>query len=112
MTPLTFNNTIINDSTTMIPNMVSNSNDLSQGYFGLFVMVAVFIIIFWKSFKQTGDIKMDFVRSLLVSSGMTASLGFIGIISNVFTSYVHFIWFFTLFIITIIWLFFLKKKGF
>lgn len=109
---LEFNNTIINDSRTMIPNLFNNANNLSEGYFGLGVMVVIFIFIFYEVFREDGLIRLDFLRAVLVASGFVFIIGFIAIVSGLFTSYLHVIWFLIIFLLALISLFYAKKSGF
>ena len=41
--PPPINNSLINDSTQLVPNLISNSNNLTDGYFALGMMVIIFI---------------------------------------------------------------------
>ena len=112
LSPLEFNNTIVNNTDTIIPQMAANANVLSGNYWGLAVMVSVYIIVFWYTFKDDGAIRLDFLRSTMVASGFSFIVGLLGIISTLFTSFVHVMWFFAVFVGSVVWLYAVKKQGF
>lgn len=111
LTPLEFNNSVIDDPLTIIPDMVANTNTLSQGYWGLGVMTVIFVFFIWVTFKTSGDIRFGFLRSVLVSSGFTSLVGLIAIVSGLFTSYIHVLWFINIFIISVVLMYFAKRQG-
>lgn len=111
MTDLTFNSTNLTDSENIVPNIISTADTVSQGYFGLTVMLGVFIIMFFISFKQDGDIRMDMVRSLMFASGFSSIIGTIMLVTGLSSSFVHLMWFLTTFILSILILFNLKRKD-
>lgn len=88
------------------------ANSTSEGYFGLGVMIILFIFLLIITFRDDGDIRLDMIRSLLISSGFTTLFGVIGLLTNFFTSFQHVMWFGILFIISLISVYYLKQKGF
>lgn len=112
LTPLTFNSTNLTDSENLIPNLIANTDSVSQGYFGLAVMLGIFIMLFYVSFRQDGDIRMDLTRSIMISSGFSTLFGLVMLVTGLSSSFVHFMWFLSTFMISILILFNLKKKGF
>ncbi len=111
MTPLEFNTTGIADPETAVTTLITNSNDVSQGYFGLGIMLMIFIALVFVTFRQDGDIRMDIARSLLVSSGFSSILGIIMLAPPLISSFVHVMWFITIFLIMVVVVFNLKRKG-
>ncbi len=112
LTSLSFDTTNLTDSQNIIPNMISNTDNITQGYFGLGIMIIVFLVLLYTTFRQDGDIRMDITRSLMLSSGFTSILGLVMIVTGFITSFVHLMWFLSIFIISIMILFNLKRKGF
>lgn len=111
LTNLTVNNSLVLNAEDTIPNLVENTNILSQGYWGLGVMLVVFIVMLWITTRSDKSINLDAPRGLLVASAFSTTIGLVGIISPIFVSYVHVIWFFTIFVLSWIWLVILKKSG-
>lgn len=111
MTPLVFNTSDLTDASNIVPSLVSTSNDVSQGYYGLGVMICIFLALLFISFKQDGDIRMGIARSLLISSGFTSIFGLIMLASTLISSFIHVMWFLTIFIIMVVIVFNLKRKG-
>jgi len=111
LTPLTFNTTNMSNAETLIPNIINTTDSVSQGYFGLVVMVGVFIMLLYTTFRQDGDITLDIIRSIMLSSGFTGIIGVIMLVTGLSSSFVHVMWFLTIFIITIMVLFIKKRKG-
>ncbi len=111
ITAFELNTSIINDSNQIIPNLISNTNSLSNGWFGLLVMIAAFIYITWEVFRDDGLFRLDIIRSIVVSSGITTCLGMIAIISALITSYQHVLWFGVIFALSLLGAYILKQKG-
>lgn len=111
LTTLTFNESMYNDSTQIINNIVDNADVVTEGYFGLGVMLVVFIVLLVFIFRDDGDIRMDIARSIMLSSGFTLILGVFGLVLNIFSSFTHVVWFFILFVSSVISVLVLKKKG-
>ena len=111
LTPPDINISIVNDTTQIVPNLIANTNTLSDGWFGLLVMIGIFIWLFWLLFDDAGRFRLDIVKTLVFSSGITCIVGIIMLVTGLSTSFNHLMWFGTLFIISLIISFFLKQKG-
>lgn len=111
MTPLEFNTSGITDPETTVTTLISNSNTVSEGYFGLSIMVLVFLALVYVTFRQDGDIRLDISRSILFSSGMTSIMGVVMLATPIISSFIHVMWFITIFIVMIVVVFNLKRKG-
>ena len=111
LTNLTINNSLVENPEETIANMVTNTNDLSQGYWGLGVMIVVFITMLWITTRPDGKINLDAPRGLLVASAFSSVIGLIGIVSPLFVSYIHVIWFLVIFILSYVWIILLRKDG-
>lgn len=114
ITPLTINNSLINDSSTLIPNIIENTNNMTGGYFGLGVMLVLFIVFVIMTYREDAGIRMDITRSLMFSSGLVFILGLIAVTSplGIFTSFVHVAWFGVIFVTTLLLSLIMKKKGY
>jgi len=111
LTPLVINTTNLTESENIVPNLISSTDTASQGYFGLGVMLVVFIVLVYTLFRQDGDIRMDIIRSVLFASGFTSVVGLILLVTGLSSSFVHLMWFLSIFIITLIIVLNLKRKG-
>jgi len=112
LTTLNFNTSDLLNVEELVPTLINNTDSVSQGYFGLVVMIAVFIMLLYTTFRQDGDIRMDILRSVMFASGFSSIIGVIMLVTGLSSSFVHLMWFLTIFIITIMAIFFKKRKGF
>ena len=111
VTALSFNTSQLSNSAELTNTLVDNADVVSEGYFGLGVMMIVFIVLLVFIFKDDGDIKMDIARSIMLSSGFTTILGVVALVLDIFSSFTHVMWFFVIFVFSLISVLFLKKKG-
>jgi len=111
ITDITFNLSQIQDSSGLTNTLIDNADVVSQGYYGLGVMIITFLIMMVILFKDDDDIRMDIVRTIMISSGFTTIIGVIGLTLNIFSSFTHVMWFFVIFVASTIAVLFLKKKG-
>jgi len=111
MTPPVFNTTGIGNSDTALITIVASSNEVSGGYLGLGIMMAMFIVLVFALFRQDGDIRLDISRSLLIASGFTSILGIVMLATPLISSFVHVMWFLTIFLIMLLVVYNLKRKG-
>lgn len=111
MTNLTIDSTNLNESTNIIPALISESNDVSQGYLGLGIMLGIFLVLTYTLYRQDGDIRLDILRSIMKASGFASIIGVIMVVSGITTSFVHVMWFITIFIISLLSAYQLKKKS-
>jgi len=112
VTALAFNTSQLSNSAELTNTLVDNADVVSEGYFGLGVMMIMFIVLLVFIFKDDGDIKMDIARSIMLSSGFTTILGVVALVLDIFSSFTHVMWFFVIFVFSLISVLFLKKKGF
>lgn len=109
------NLTIIKDDfanpTDSILVLLNSSDTSTQGYFGLGIMTVVFLVLVFATFDKSGEIKLSILQSISVGSGFSTIIGLILIVSNITSSWVHVVWFFVIFVISIIGSYITKKKG-
>lgn len=91
--------------------LIDNADTASSGYLGLGIMTITFIVFIIMLFRDDGDIKMDIARTIMLSSGFTFILGLIGLVLNIFSSFVHVMWYFVIFLLSLLSVLVLKKKG-
>ena len=111
MTPLSINTTQLNDINNIVPILINNADTQTEGYLGLGILIIVFFILVFLSFRDDGEIRLDILRSILLSSGFCSILGVIMLVTNFISSFVHVMWFFVIFVISVIFVYNLKLKG-
>lgn len=111
MSPLTINTTLIEDKNNIIPNLISNTNTQSDNWWGLMVMAGIFFYLLWNLQKDQGAFRLDFIKSLVYSSGITLIVGIVMIVSDITTTFNHVIWFGIIFTLSIISTWYMKQKG-
>jgi hypothetical protein len=102
ITPFSVNTTLINESTEIGANLVSNANQQTGGYFGLGIMMIIFIFLLLILMQDQEVFRFNFVQAFVASSGISLMVGIIGLVSGIFTSFSHVMWFAILFIIALI----------
>lgn len=110
-TPLEINTSVLGNVNTAIPNLITNANDVSLGFYGVGVWIVIFIYLMIRTTTQAGAIRHDIARSLMLSSGITFVFAFIMNISGLVTSYQQALWFFTIFGVSVIWVYYLKRQN-
>lgn len=93
ITPYEVNNTLINQTETIIPNMVTNANTLTDGYFGLGLMTVIFIALLIILMADQDVFRLKFSNALAASSGIVTIIGIIMIVSNISSNFYHVMWF-------------------
>ncbi len=111
ITPLIINTSIVEDIDNIIPNLVANTNTQTDNWYGLMVMVVLFFYLMWKLTNETGRFRLDFVRGLVFSSGITLLVGAMMLVTNITTTYAHVVWFANIFALAMISAWYLKQKG-
>lgn len=102
ITPFTVNNSLINETTEIGTNLVSNANVQTQGYFGLGMMIIIFIILLIVLMTEQDVFRFNFLSALTISSGMSLLVGLVLLVSDVSSSFQHVMWFAMIFIIALL----------
>jgi len=111
ISPLNLNTTVVENTTTMIPQLVSNANTSSDNWFGLIIMIGIFIWVLWTLFDDRGAFRLDLIKSTVFASGVTLIIGAVMLVSNLTTTFSHVLWFGAIFTLSLIATYFLKSKG-
>ena len=111
ITDIVINTSELTSPAELTNTLIDNADVVSEGYFGLGVMIIMFIVLLIIIFKDDNDIRMDIARSIMLSSGFTTILGVIALVLDIFSSFTHVMWFFIIFVFSLISVLFLKKKG-
>jgi hypothetical protein len=102
ITPYIVNNTLINDSKEIGTNLVSNANVQTQGYFGLGIMIVIFLVLLIVLMAEQDVFRFNFLAALVASSGLSLLVGLILLVSDIGTSFQHVMWFAIVFIISLL----------
>ena len=111
ITPLVLNTSIVENADDIIPNLISNTNTQTDNWWGLLVMLTLFFYLMWKLSDDAGRFRLDFVKALVYSSGITMIIGATMVVTNITTTYNHVVWFGIIFTIAMISAWYLKQKG-
>lgn len=111
ITPLQINTSVLGNVNTAVPNLIENANTVSLGFYGIGVWIAIFVYLLIRTSSQAGTLRFDTARSIMLSSGITFVFAFIMNISGLVTSYQQALWFFTVFVVSIIWVYYLKRQN-
>ena len=111
ITPLVLNTSIVENADNIIPNLIANTNTQTDNWWGLLVMLTLFFYLMWKLSDDAGRFRLDFVKSLVYSSGITMIIGATMVVTNITTTYNHVVWFGIVFTIAMISAWYLKQKG-
>lgn len=109
--PFLLNTSIVENSDTIIPNLVSNANTQTNNWFGLLIMIILFFYMLWKLLDQQGRFRLDFIKALTYSSGITMIVGSVMLVTNITTTYNHVVWFAIIFTLAVISAWYLKNQG-
>lgn len=102
ITPYTVNNSLINDTTQIGSNLISNANVQSEGYLSLGIMIVIFIFILIVLMAEQDTFRFGFIGSLIAASGIALLAGIIMLVSDIGTSFQHVMWFAILFTLALL----------
>lgn len=102
ITPFTLNNTIVNSTTDMTSSMINNANSTTDGYFGLGMLLIIFIYILIVLMTEQDVFRLDFISALASASGIVLLIGIVMLVVDAITSYQHVMWFAIIFIIALL----------
>ncbi len=111
ITPLDLNTSIVEDIDQIIPNLISNANTQTDNWYGLLVMTILFFYLTWRLVDESGRFRLDFIKSIVFSSGITLIVGAVMLVTNITTTYNHVVWFAIIFTLAMISSWYLKNKG-
>lgn len=109
ITPYEVNNSLINETSLIIPNMISNSNTLTQGYFSLGIMIIIFISLLIILMADQEVFRLKFSNALAGATGITLLIGIIMLVSDISSSFYHVMWFAILFAVSLVIVFYDKN---
>ena len=111
ITPLVLNTTIVEDIDQIIPNLINNTNTQTDNWYGLLVMLILFFYMTWRLTDESGKFRLDIVKGIVYSSGITVIVGAVMLVTNITTTYNHVVWFAIVFTLAMISAWYLKSSG-
>jgi|SRR6056297_275344 len=111
LTPYTINNSLINNSQDIGANLITNANTQTGGYLGLGIMIMIFLALMLITMAESDVFRFNFVQSLIISSGFSTLVGIIGIVTGIFTSFAHVMWFATILAIALVAKYYQNNQG-
>jgi hypothetical protein len=109
ITPFVVNNSLINETSDIGANLVTNANVQSQGYLGLGMMITLFLVLMIILMAEQEVFRLNFLNAYIISSGLSLLVGIVLLISNIGSSFQHVMWFAILFMIGILGKFYENK---
>ena len=110
ITPFEVNNTLLNETSTIGTSLVNNANTTTGDFFGLGVMTVVFITLMLILMTEQDFFRLNFLQALVGSSGFVMIIGFVGIVSSIFTNLYHVFYFAIIFLIAIVSTFYKNRN--
>lgn len=111
MQPFILNNSLINDTSTLVPNLIANTNTATNNYWGLMIMAAIYIFLIFKFMDQAGTFRFNFLSASVYSSGFALIIGLIMLVTDLTTTFSHVVWFGTIFTLSLISVYIMKYNG-
>lgn len=96
------NTSLINESSTLAPNLVSNANTATNGYFGLGMLIVLFIFMMIIFMQDNEVFRFTFPQAFLGASGICTLVGIVLLVSDMISSFQHVMWFAILFLIALV----------
>lgn len=102
ITPFEVNNSLLNNTEQIGINLVNNANTTTGDFFGLGVMVVVFVVLMLFLMTEQDFFRLQFLQALTASSGFALIIGSVGIVTGIFTNLYHVFYFAIIFMIAVI----------
>jgi len=91
--------------------LVNKANETTGGWWGLGILTMFFISTMYMLVRTDGLFRLDGLRAALFSAGLTLVMGVLLLTLAIITSYRHVVWYGIVFVLCLIMVFFVKKKG-
>lgn len=97
----------INETIESFVNQIpTRANEITLGHIGGVILMTLFGYLYWKlsDTQPTGDFQFSKLRAISISSGIATVIGIIMLSLGYFTRIYPMVLFFTIFILTLIWI--------
>lgn len=102
---------IPSSSSDVAPAIKDAAVDGTNGYYGLGIMIIIFVFLAITLFREDEVFRLDLVRSIMFSSLFTLVIGIVLLATDFVTSFRHVVWFGIIFLLSVISLYYKKRKG-
>lgn len=89
---------------------VSTANDVTNGYLGLGISIAIYIFTIYIATKSNSGFSLDFIKASVLASGVSIVIGLVMISLDMTSSFVHLMLFVVIFIMSVLMSYILKDK--
>lgn len=111
ITPLVLNTTVVEDIELIIPRTAEIANTSTDGSFGIWISLIFFLILTIALFRRDGDVRLDLIRTLFTSTGLTTIVLLIATVSGLISNITPLLWFFTIWLLLAMLLQSLRSKN-
>jgi hypothetical protein len=109
--PFVLNSTVLENIEETIPRTVENVNVATNGAFGIWISLMFFLIITIALFRKDQDIRLDIIRTLFMSTGLTTIVMLIMTVSGLVSTIKPLLWYMTIFILLAMLVQYLRSKN-
>lgn len=106
-----FNATLVNNTDAIIENSINNLNSGTDGVWFMVTTLLLFVFLAWVFTREEFPYKLDFARSMLVSSGWCLLISVAGVIFTLSQTILPIIWFSTIFFLSGLMVYNRSEKG-
>jgi len=106
------NDTVINNTDNLVPNMITNANTITNNlwfHWVIWSMFLVFMILFMRKDEQ--ELNYDIPRAIMISSAICLILSIIAVVTPYINTFLPVIWFGVLFLLSLFASLERKKKN-
>lgn len=111
ITAPTINQSLINNSDTIVSNTIANANDTTGGMWFVISVLAFFIWMNWYMMDKQGAFRFELPRALFISSGWSLFISVLAAVLTISNTILPIIWFSTIFFISGIMVMNKKEKN-
>lgn len=86
------NTTLIDNSSELVNNIATNASPASDGFFGIGIMVAMYLVLAYYLYRSDEAFRLDFPKASLFASGFALGVGIIMFSLGWIGNYRHLLW--------------------
>jgi len=89
---------------------VSSANDITNGYLGLGISIAIYIFTLYIATKAESGFSLDFIKASVLASGVSIVVGLLLLTLDITSSFSHLMLFVVIFVLSVLMSYILKDK--
>lgn len=86
------NTTLIDNTSELVSNIATNASPASDGYFGIGVMLGLYLVLTYFFYRSDEQFRLDFAKASLFASGFSLGVGIIMFSLGWMDNYRHLLW--------------------